>query len=54
MIQRCYRARFALKAFVEAFGGKLDGNFAAESRIDSAVDLAHAARAEIAEDLVGA
>ena len=58
MIQRRDGARFAAEAF-GAIGfcfkprtENLDRDFAAESRIAGAVDLAHSARADSRQDLV--
>ena len=52
VIQRRNRARLALEAGAELLVGELDGDGAAEARVDGAKDFAHAALAELAFDLV--
>src|SRR5665213_3872808 len=52
MVQRRDRAHFAVEAFVELYGGNLDRDIATHTRIAGAIDLAHAACAEQAENLV--
>ena len=46
-------AGFAFEAFVELLAGGLDGNVAAEARVASSVNLAHAAFTEKRDDFVG-
>ena len=53
VIERRDHFRFPLKTLVELFGGDLDGDIAAQARIASPIDLAHAAGAELAQDFVG-
>ena len=59
MIQLTGRTCFLLEAMntvrirCECFGNQLDGDFALEARIGCAIDLAHAAGAEPADDLIG-
>ena len=45
-------ANLAVKSLAEALGGDLDRDLAVEPRIKSLVDLAHAASAQQAENLV--
>ena len=54
MVQRGDRARFALEALGELLGRNLDGDVAAQARVVRAVHLAHAARADLGQDLVRA
>src|SRR4029453_3408005 len=53
MIQRGTRARFALETRTELLLCDLDGDGAAQSRVDRAKDFAHAAFAELVFDAVG-
>ena len=52
MIQRRYRACFALEAFAELCRGGLDGDDAIQSRVACLPDLAHATRSQAGKDLV--
>ena len=54
MVQRGDGARLALEAVAEPLGGDLHRHFAVQAGIGGAIDLAHAARADLFEDLVGA
>src|SRR5579864_9656454 len=53
MVQGRDRVRFALEALGELLVGNLDGDGAIQPRIASFVDLAHAARADGRDDLIG-
>ncbi len=54
MVQRGDGACFTLESIAEVLGRHLDGNIAADARIVRAVDVAHSARADLGDDLVGA
>ena len=54
VIERCHGAGFTLEAVAEFGGGDFDGDGAVEARIAGLVDLAHAARSEQIQNLVGA
>ena len=53
MIQRGHGAGFLFKARAELFRGSLDGNDAVQTRVASAINLAHPAFADEFENLVG-
>ncbi len=47
-------ARFALEPAAELLVGCLDGDLAAEARVEGLEDVAHSAFADTADDLIGA
>jgi hypothetical protein len=54
MVQGRDRARFTLEALAERAGDRLDRNGAIQPRVDRAIDLAHAAGADLRGDFVDA
>jgi hypothetical protein len=52
MVQGGNRSRFALEPFRELFGGNLDRDVAADTRVFRSVYFSHTANADPASDLV--
>ena len=52
MVQRGNRPSFELKSLAIAFGGNLDGDYAAQSGIDGAIYGAHATGADLGFDFI--